>query len=273
MTARDPRKSVRMECATCFSEQDVALDGALFCVICRAALLPDVRAAAPAEGPVARSRTMMVRAYGARIAAAAENGDDHELSSTMAAEELAALREVERSIRALLVLVPFWGAWRMWRSDLHSVPERRRFVTYAAAFSLALFAMIWLVHPIDPDAITGAQGQTDRKIHQLGALIRHYAHEFGSVPAEGELSRRASRGDLRYFDAWRRPFVYRVDPSGFVLGSYGKDGAPGGERENADVFIRFTVAVPAAASVTAATGSAAGEPEAGDKGGEEWPRS
>lgn len=42
-------------------------------------------------------------------------------------------------------------------------------------------------------------------------------------------------------DPWKRPYVYVYDGAGdppFLLGSYGADGAPGGEGDAADIFNR-----------------------------------
>lgn len=42
--------------------------------------------------------------------------------------------------------------------------------------------------------------------------------------------------ESQLLDPWDRPFIYKLDPNGYSLKSYGEDGKPGGEGYDADIY-------------------------------------
>ena len=74
--------------------------------------------------------------------------------------------------------------------------------------------------------------------HRLPSSLDELVTTSGAGSQESYLSRGAD--DLR--DPWKRPYQYSLDGADaatpYVIWSYGADGAPGGDRENTDVFSR-----------------------------------
>ena len=80
---------------------------------------------------------------------------------------------------------------------------------------------------------------TKAMIAQSGEMLDLYKLKKGQYPAA--LSELVAAGYTKETpkDAWQRDLIYTRDPrsaSGFKLGSYGADGTPGGEGENADLW-------------------------------------
>jgi general secretion pathway protein G len=90
------------------------------------------------------------------------------------------------------------------------------------------------------------------QIEMLGAALDAYRLDYGRYPSTAEglavlWEARGGDGEWRgpYLrkavpdDPWKRPYVYhspgQVSRTGYDLLSYGADGRPGGERENADI--------------------------------------
>jgi hypothetical protein len=70
--------------------------------------------------------------------------------------------------------------------------------------------------------------------------ILEYARSHDQLPADlADLPQRQGYDDS-ITDAWGRKFIYNVDRSGTVtLKSLGRDGAPGGSGEDADIICKF----------------------------------
>jgi hypothetical protein len=84
---------------------------------------------------------------------------------------------------------------------------------------------------------------TQDKLDQLQKAIEEYRQTTGRLPADlAELE--AGKAERRFrvnpqgqvVDLWERPHQYRVEGANFTLYSFGRDGQPGGEGLNADIY-------------------------------------
>lgn len=80
-----------------------------------------------------------------------------------------------------------------------------------------------------------ARSRIDEDMAALARLVETYRADSGSYPDVDAWRRSVERGDFRFFDPWNRPYDYRLEPEAFVLTTLGRDGAPGGIGEDADV--------------------------------------
>ncbi len=83
------------------------------------------------------------------------------------------------------------------------------------------------------DAIMIMYNDTGQMPQSLEELIQGSMEDWNGPYIQG--------GAKALKDPWKRPYVYIYDGAGdppFLLGSYGRDGSPGGEGEDADIFNR-----------------------------------
>ncbi|HET6203962.1 MAG TPA: type II secretion system major pseudopilin GspG [Planctomycetota bacterium] len=83
------------------------------------------------------------------------------------------------------------------------------------------------------------------EIMNIGQAIEQYMINNGSLPESLEPLVTPDQNGVTYLkdmtatpnDPWGFPYVYEKDPNGrtFEVKSYGKDGEPGGEEDNADI--------------------------------------
>lgn len=125
--------------------------------------------------------------------------------------------------------------------------SRRRTLAVLAIFALAAFATVFL--EITGEIVCYRSGYTKAKLRKLDSVIRASRVDRGAFPDDlKELSRTSASDSSPYVnehdlrDAWLRDFYYRRldDGAAYVLFSLGKDGAIGGEGEDADIGIRGT---------------------------------
>jgi hypothetical protein len=226
----------RARCAICATEQsrNVSDDG--LCVICGATLPPATRvAAAPRE----RGRSALAWAYDCDPGREGALGESFDEEPVRPIADLEAIHAVEKRADSLLALVPVVGLWRLWRSDLQLPGERRRLAATSLAITFALIVGVSAAWPRGTEDGERAPAETIARVHELAALLRNYASEFGRYPTEAEFAHSAGRGDIRFFDGWRRRVFYVSEAGGVRIGSYGADGRPGGEGGDADLFVEL----------------------------------
>ena len=135
--------------------------------------------------------------------------------------------------------------------------DRRGFTLLELLVVIAVLAILaGLVAPMVLDNVGQAKEQAARtQIEMLGLALDAYRLDTGAYPTtdQGLAALREPPADgmesptwrgpyLRKavpLDPWGRPYVYRspgdVNPASYDLLTNGRDGAPGGEREDADV--------------------------------------
>ncbi len=103
------------------------------------------------------------------------------------------------------------------------------YILVAAALVAAL--LMFFADVVPPSSRTACA------MHMCKRRIQLYAAEHGALPPELSAAKEIPGFNNSPDDAWGRPVVYSFDANGVVtLKSLGKDGAPGGAGENADVL-------------------------------------
>lgn len=169
------------------------------------------------------------------------------ITRTQEIEEIAA---GEKRARSLAALIPVFGLWRVWRSSLHSQGEKivlglvSLLVTAAAAYGL------WTAIPGAEERSAEVRQKVEQQIQVLGQLVGGYRADQGSWPDSEAWRRSAEMADPRFYDPWGRIYEYALEGGKFTIGTYGRDGRPGGGREDADVFVTFDGAGEGARAIT-----------------------
>jgi hypothetical protein len=89
------------------------------------------------------------------------------------------------------------------------------------------------------DRITPVE-MTHTAIGETFYRIQIYAQKYGAVPASLDALPKREGYVNRTTDGWGRPLEYRVRPDGVItLTSYGRDGAPGGAGDDADISVSY----------------------------------
>jgi general secretion pathway protein G len=90
----------------------------------------------------------------------------------------------------------------------------------------------------EDDSLSPKQSQARAKIRQLETLFKSHHRIMGRFPTEQEgfsVLINARLIDGVPVDPWGRPYVYRYNEKYTGVVSYGEDGVPGGQGENADI--------------------------------------
>jgi general secretion pathway protein G len=86
------------------------------------------------------------------------------------------------------------------------------------------------------------QRQTRETLKRLQADVDRHQKDTGRLPEKLTDLESVQTGELRVDDAgqpvdgWRRPIQYRIEADGYSLFSYGRDGQPGGQGLDADLY-------------------------------------
>ena len=133
-------------------------------------------------------------------------------------------------------LLPFVGALILARSEEHSPLQKALLGSLSVALGLAFVAgAAWVWSSLSQPGPELA-ARVEREVETLAAYVRSYRERTGSLPDAGAWNASIDSGDLRLIDPWGRPYRYEVRDSRFRLGTFGRDGAIGGERADADSF-------------------------------------
>ncbi len=240
--------AARIRCPTCGTDQEVQSAGdSIACVICASPLRAVSTHASrngpsekvtPSGEPAPAPATFELTDVSPFARATAALPSEAEASAVQPLE-IDELLEAEKRVVSSFALVPFWGAWRISQSDLHPFGEKLRLVTLSVLLTLSLVVVAWLALPSDKERSRTEHAQTNSRLAALAELVRSYRRQYGTYPDEETWQRSAHRGDLRFFDPWGRVYVYQKTNQGFVIGTYGRDGLPGGSHEEQDFFRTF----------------------------------
>lgn len=131
--------------------------------------------------------------------------------------------------------MPLWGPWYLWQSELHGEGEKLRWGAASLALTAAIVIGLFSLLPGAAERTAVARSRIDLDIAEISDLIEKFREDAGVHPDAEAWQRSVDRGDPRFFDPWNRPYQYRLEPNAFVVTSLGRDGAPGGAGEDADV--------------------------------------
>lgn len=229
----------RFQCPSCATWQESAeLAEGLRCILCDAALDGDTTPAPPrAVFGLTPDENVDVFDLGA-----GEGRFLDELSEKAHGTRPAEVDEIlddERRWVALSSLIPVWGIWRVSRSEHHSASQRLALVCIAVLATLLVPALVWWAQPSRAERTAAVRDEVAAGLASLRDLIEQYRRQYGRYPDAEAWARSAGPNDRRFVDPWGSLYVYEADETGFRVGTYGSDGAPGGAGAAADVFARF----------------------------------
>lgn len=162
--------------------------------------------------------------------------------------ELDDLLTVDKRLTSLLAFVPLWGPWQLSRSSQHTPQEKLLLATASLGVTAILALATWALLPGAAEHVRETRGRIDSQIRVLDGLIQEYYREHGALPDDSVWQRSAS-GDLRFYDPWGRIYRYSPGAEQFAIGTYGREGVPGGKGDDADVSAEFRVTTEPAAGI------------------------
>jgi len=231
----------RIACAACGTVQEAASEAAR-CVICGAALRATEgeppRPRGPGEAAVPSSSTSEV--FDVDAGRKAETpAEVLQAEPGRRAAELDEIFAAEKRTTTALSLIPVWGIWRIWRSDVHALPEKWFLSALSLVLTVALAFVAWRALPGEADRTVETKASIDRDLVALEKLVERFRGQRGTFPEATVWGDSVRRRDPRFFDPWGNPYRYTKRPNGFSIGTYGRDGERGGEGADADVFREF----------------------------------
>ena len=152
------------------------------------------------------------------------------------------LLSVDKRLTSLLAFVPLWGLWRLSRSSQHTPPEKLLLVIASLGVTAILILGAWAALPGAAEHARETRDRIGSQIQGLAGLVREYHRAHAILPDDSVWHRSAANGDLRFYDPWGRVYRYERGPEGFTIGTYGRDGTPGGKGEDTDVSSEFPMA-------------------------------
>jgi hypothetical protein len=149
------------------------------------------------------------------------------------------LLAADKRVIGVLALVPFVGPWLLRGSDAHTDREKRILTWISITLTAAILGgIIWRL-PTNTELQAQLQRRMEDQMRVLAGIAEQYRSQHGVYAGSSVWRRYAERADPRFYDPWGRPYLYEATDAGVTLGSLGRDGAPGGENEDADVSATF----------------------------------
>ncbi len=145
----------------------------------------------------------------------------------------------ERRASWRAAFIPFLGPWLVWNQG-STVYERSRLRAASITTTGLTMVLIMLLLTILRTRFTTTAERVDAEIRRLGEIAEAYRATHGDFPDTGVWGRTAELPDPRFFDPWGRRYEYRPGKDGVSIGTFGEDGAIGGDGDDADVFETFT---------------------------------
>ena len=227
-----PPPLLRIICPACGTEQELPSEDAGKCVICSKPL------GAPAPAVPEQERALM------QAAAAFPKQEPRPGPPTEVDEVL----RTNRRLTAMLAFVPLWGLYRLAHSQEHGAQDKFALGFASALTTLLLAVGIWTLLPGAAERAAEKHTRVNEQIQILHSLAEDYRHQHGAPPDESAWQGSASAGDLRFYDPWGHLYRYEKRGEGYAIGTYGRDGVPGGAGEDADVIIEFPTSIAPQAS-------------------------
>lgn len=222
---------MNLVCPTCATEQEKSAEASQRCVVCGKELAgqtaaPETEAATLARPAAEPAAAKLVAALPTKAMGA----------SKVDFEEL---RSGARVFEWIVALIPVYGLVRLSQATLLSGFPKLVAGTVSLGITLTLGMALWSALSAGPQGPPLPEDKVDGQIIALRDLIRQFREQTGSLPDEEAWKRSVETVDSQLFDPWGRPYVYERVDGGFRIGSLGRDGAAGGEGENADRFQAF----------------------------------
>lgn len=114
-------------------------------------------------------------------------------------------------------------------------PFRATLVASSLAAFVGALAVVPVARAEHDRRATSPRLDTERRLERLSVEVREYRDATGELPPSREGVEGIASDPSLLEDAWGRPLLYLRIAGGFWLTSWGADGAPGGEGDDADV--------------------------------------
>lgn len=245
MTRTEKSPGATVSCPACGSEQPAGESDDGRCVVCGKNLPPAPSRPREPTGGAAAGESAARRS--GRVTLAPEPAPEGGGAPPIRAREMDQIRMVEKRISMLPGLIPGFGVWWALRNPGYSPREKTLLGALSLALAIALGAAAWLALPKTADRLDGLATRVERDVRVLADLVADYRDEHGRLPGDESWRRAIDNADPRFFDPWSRPYRYGREEGGFSIGTYGRDGAPGGQGEDADRFVFTPEGAPAEA--------------------------
>jgi Type II secretion system (T2SS), protein G len=113
-------------------------------------------------------------------------------------------------------------------------------MTLTAVTALAATVLAWmLLGPAATEDPIAVRGRIESDANALAALVERYHREAHRYPDAATWQLSSQRGDTRFLDPWRQPYLYRLKANTFSISTYGADRQPGGSGTDMDVEMSF----------------------------------
>ncbi|MGH7806327.1 MAG: type II secretion system protein GspG [Candidatus Binatia bacterium] len=233
---------MNLVCPTCGTDQERSAEPSQRCVVCGKELATEAAPAAastevesdgaaasvaPAASPAEPAAARLVAALPAKPAG-------------VSAVDFEELRSGARVFEWLVAMVPLYGLARLSQTKL--LPGFQKVVagTLSVGLTVVLGSGLWAARGTGPKGPDLPADKVNGQIVALRDLIHQFRDQTGNLPSESEWKRSVETVDSQLFDPWGRAYVYERVDGGFRIGSLGRDGATGGDGDNADKFEAFT---------------------------------
>jgi general secretion pathway protein G len=123
-------------------------------------------------------------------------------------------------------------------SEMTARPSQVGRIVVSCVLVLATVLAFVVARLTEDDTLSPKQHQARAKIRQLETLFKSHHRIMGRFPSEEEgfkVLLDAHLLDQVPVDPWGRQYVYRLNKEHTGVVSYGEDGVPGGQGDNADI--------------------------------------
>jgi len=135
--------------------------------------------------------------------------------------------------------IPFLGPWLIpWRGEMTAIERKRIRTISLTATGLGIVAMAALVFDASSRSLP-REKRALSEIQDLGDIVQEFRIRNGVYPDWTMWQRTLEQGDPRYYDPWRRAYLYKFHKHSVSIGTLGRDGTEGGAGEDADIWQAF----------------------------------
>jgi hypothetical protein len=161
-----------------------------------------------------------------------------ETSKTRAPGMIEEILAFERRASWRAAFIPFFGPWLVWNVGSTAYETSRLRAASITTTGLTIVLLMLLLPSLRIRFPTTAE-RVVGEIQILGQIAEAYRATHGDFPDPEVWRRTAELPDPRFFDPWGRRYEYRPGKDGVSIGTFGQDGAIGGEGNDADIFETF----------------------------------
>ena len=149
------------------------------------------------------------------------------------------LRALDIRLSRIAASIPFLGPWLIpWRGEMTAIERKRIRTISLTATGLGIVAMAALVFDASSRSLP-REKRALSEIQDLGDIVQEFRIRNGVYPDWTMWQRTLEQADPRYYDPWRRAYLYKFHKHSVSIGTLGRDGTEGGAGEDADIWQAF----------------------------------